>query len=126
MDGDVAGRTGAADLTRVLAQRAAGLGWDDLPEPVRELARQCVLDCLGCTVAGAGDPLVGILLGEMAEMGGAAQASIVGHRVRLPALAAALVNGASGARARLRRCQHRDAGPSLGRGIAGIAGIGRA
>ncbi len=96
MDGDLAGRTGAADLTRVLAQRAAGLGWSDLPEPVRELARQCVLDCLGCTMAGAGDPLVGILLGEMAEMGGAAQASIVGHRVRLPALAAALVNGAAG------------------------------
>jgi 2-methylcitrate dehydratase PrpD len=96
MDGDLAGRTEAADLTRVLAQRAAGLGWSDLPEPVRELARQCVLDCLGCTIAGAGDPLVGMLLDEMAEAGGAAQASVVGHRVRLPALAAALVNGAAG------------------------------
>ncbi len=96
MDGDLAGRTEAADLTRVLAQRAAGLRWSDLPEPVRELARQCVLDCLGCTIAGAGDPLVGMLLDEMAEAGGAAQASVVGHRVRLPALAAALVNGAAG------------------------------
>ena len=96
MDGSTtASRTGAADLTRVLAARAAGLGWDDLPEPVRELARQCVLDYLGCAVAGAGDPLVGILLDEMTEAGGAAPAGVVGHRQRLPVLAAALVNGAA-------------------------------
>ena len=44
MDGDLAGRTGAIDLTRALAERSAGVGWSDLPEPVRELARQCVLD----------------------------------------------------------------------------------
>jgi 2-methylcitrate dehydratase PrpD len=97
MDGTTeAGRMQAADLTRALAGRAAGLGWDDLPAPVRELARQCVLDYLGCAVAGAGDPLVRLLLDEMAEAGGTAQASVVGHRVRLPALTAALVNGAAG------------------------------
>ncbi len=96
MDGDLAGRTAPAELTRGLARRAAELGWSDLPGPVRELARQCVLDCLGCAVAGAGDPLVGILLDEMAEAGGAAQASIVGYRQRMPALTAALVNGAAG------------------------------
>jgi 2-methylcitrate dehydratase PrpD len=97
MDGaTTVGGTQAADLTRALAQRAAGLGWDDLPAPVRELARQCVLDYLGCAVAGAGDPLVGLLLDEMTEAGGSLQVGVVGHRVRLPALAAALVNGAAG------------------------------
>jgi 2-methylcitrate dehydratase PrpD len=96
MDGDLAGRAEAADLTRTLAERAAGLDWDDLPAPVRELARQCVLDYLGCAVAGAADPLVGMLLDEMAEAGGTAQASVIGHNARLPALAAALVNGAAG------------------------------
>jgi 2-methylcitrate dehydratase PrpD len=96
MDGDLAGRTKAIDLTRALAERSAGVGWNDLPEPVRELARQCVLDYLGCAVAGAADQLVGMLLDEMAEAGGIAQASVIGHRVRLPALAAALVNGAAG------------------------------
>jgi 2-methylcitrate dehydratase PrpD len=96
MDGSTtAGRAQAADPTRALAERAAMLGYDDLPEPVRELARQCVLDYLGCAVAGAGDPLVGILLDEMIEAGGAAQAGVVGHRQRLPVLAAALVNGAA-------------------------------
>jgi 2-methylcitrate dehydratase PrpD len=86
----------AAGLTQSLAMRAANLGWDDLPDPVREVARQCVLDYLGCAVAGAGDPLVGMLLDEMAEAGGAAQAAIVARPQRLPVLAAALVNGAAG------------------------------
>ena len=96
MDGDLAGRMQAADLTRVLAARAAGLGADELPAPVRELARQCVLDYLGCAVAGAGDPLVRLLLDEMIEAGGPGQAGIIGHAERLPVLAAALVNGAAG------------------------------
>ena len=88
--------TQISGLTERLARQAATLGWEELPEPVREVARQCVLDYLGCAVAGAGDPLVGMLLDEMAEAGGAGQASIVGHPQRLPILAAALVNGAAG------------------------------
>ena len=95
MDGDLANGVKLTDLTRALAERAVGLRYEDLPEPVCELARQCVLDYLGCAVAGAGDPLVGILLDEMTEAGGTAQAGVVGHRQRLPVLAAALVNGAA-------------------------------
>jgi len=96
MDGDLAGRAQTLDLTAALAQRAAELDYDDLPTPIRELARQCVLDYLGCAIAGAGDPLVRMLLDEMMEGSGAAQASVIGHHERLPALAAALVNGAAG------------------------------
>ena len=84
-----------ADLTRSLAGRASNLGYDDLPGPVREVARQCVLDYLGVAIAGAEDPLVRILLDEMAEAGGSAQASVIGHSIRLPVLSAALVNGAA-------------------------------
>jgi 2-methylcitrate dehydratase PrpD len=83
-------------LTETLAFRAAKLDYDELPETVREVARQCALDYLGVAVAGAGDPLVRIVLEEMAEAGGAEQASVVGHPSRLPALSAALVNGAAG------------------------------
>jgi 2-methylcitrate dehydratase PrpD len=46
-------------------------------------------------LAGAGDPLVRILLDELAEAGGSPQASVIGHQTRLPALSAALVNGAA-------------------------------
>jgi 2-methylcitrate dehydratase PrpD len=96
MDGDLANPTQAAELTRALAGRASAVVYDGLPDPVRALARQCVLDYLGVALAGADDPLVAILLDELAEAGGAAQAAIIGHKLRLPVLSAALINGAIG------------------------------
>ncbi|MEZ5101630.1 MAG: MmgE/PrpD family protein [Thermoleophilia bacterium] len=85
----------ADGLTLELARRASTLSYDDLPGPVRAVARQCVLDTIGVTLAGADDALVRMLLEELVEAGGAEQASVVGHAVRLPALSAALVNGAA-------------------------------
>jgi 2-methylcitrate dehydratase PrpD len=96
MDGDMAGRTVTADLTQKLAAQASAVKYEDLPELVREVAWQCVLDYLGVAIAGADDPLVRILIDEMSEAGGAEQASIIGHALRLPMLSAALVNGAAG------------------------------
>src|SRR5438034_1045684 len=90
-----AGSTETADLTLALAGKACALSYDDLPAPAREIARQCVLDYLGVALAGAADPLVRLLLDELAEAGGAPQASVIGHEERLPALSAALVNGAA-------------------------------
>src|SRR4051812_11175020 len=96
MDGMVAGRTQAAELTRALAAQASAMTYDALPEEVRALARQCVLDYFGVALAGADDPLVAIVLDELAEAGGNPQASLIGHAQRLPALSAALINGAIG------------------------------
>jgi 2-methylcitrate dehydratase PrpD len=96
MDGDLASRTQTTGLTRDLANRASAVMYDALSDPVRELARQCVLDYYGVALAGAGDPLVGIVLDELAEAGGTAQASLIGHSARLPVLSAALTNGAMG------------------------------
>ena len=84
-----------ASLTQVLALRAASWHREDIPEPAHELVRQCILDYLGVALAGAGDELVGVLIDEMNEAGGASQASLIGHELRLPALSAALVNGAA-------------------------------
>jgi 2-methylcitrate dehydratase PrpD len=94
MDAVTENRT-QADLTRALAERANTLRYDELPAPVRELARQCVLDYLGVALAGAQDPLVQMLLDEMAEAGGSPQASIIGRSARLPVLSVALINGSA-------------------------------
>jgi 2-methylcitrate dehydratase PrpD len=83
------------DLTRALAERAIALRYDGLPAPVRELAGQCILDYLGVALAGAQDPLVQMLLDEMAEAGGSPQASVIGRSARLPVLSAALINGSA-------------------------------
>jgi len=87
--------TQACGLTELLARRAANLRYEDIPEPARMLARQCVLDYLGVAIAGAAEPLVRMLRDEMSEAGGAEQASIIGNPVRLPEWSAALVNGAA-------------------------------
>ena len=96
MDGDLVSGAKTADVTHTLAERACAIRYDALPEPVRELARQCVLDYLGVALAGADDPLARILLDELGEAGGAAHSSVIGHKARLPVLSAALVNGAIG------------------------------
>src|SRR6266478_2053617 len=88
-------RIQAADLTMALAERASALRYDDLPAAASAIARQCVLDYLVVALAGAADPLVRILLDELIEAAGAPQAGIIGHNTRLPALSAALVNGAA-------------------------------
>jgi 2-methylcitrate dehydratase PrpD len=82
-------------LTRALAEQARMLSYADLPQDVRALARQCVLDYIACTLAGAQEELTAILLAEMQEQSGAPVAAVIGHPVRLPVLSAALVNGAA-------------------------------
>ena len=85
----------AQGLTRTLATQAHALTYADIPDDVRAWARQCVLDYVACTVAGAGEDLTRMLLAEMEEQGGTPAAAVVGHSVRLPVLSAALVNGAA-------------------------------
>jgi 2-methylcitrate dehydratase PrpD len=82
-------------LTGALSEQARTLSYADLPDEVRTLARQCVLDYVACTLAGAKEDLADILLAEMAEQGGAPTATVIGHAERLPVLSAALVNGAA-------------------------------
>ena len=82
-------------LTRALTEQARGLRLRDIPETILSWARQCVLDYIGCGIAGASDELVTILLAEMQEQGGKDVASILGHPGRLPTPSAALVNGAA-------------------------------
>ena len=44
-------------LTRALSEQARALTYADLPDDVRALARQCVLDYVACTLAGAKEEL---------------------------------------------------------------------
>lgn len=82
-------------LTRKLAEQACALRLEDIPEDIRAWARQCVLDYVACTLAGAKEELTEILLAEMQEQGGKGSATIMGHGVKLPPAAAAIVNGSA-------------------------------
>ena len=84
-----------APVTAELARRAASLRHDDLPEEMRLLARQCLLDWLAVTLAGSREELARMLLAEAEEQGGTPAATLIGQRLRLPTQQAALVNGAA-------------------------------
>jgi len=82
-------------LTVTLVRRALSLRREDIPDDVALLVRQCLLDLLGVTLAGAGDPLVSQLRDDARAEGGRAAARIIGSTERLGLRSAALVNGAA-------------------------------
>lgn len=86
---------GDIETTAPLAGFAAGLNHNDMPAEAREVARQCLLDMLGVTIAGADEPLTQMLAAEAEEAGGAPQSSVIGRGFATSAAQAALVNGAA-------------------------------
>ncbi|MFN4090009.1 MAG: MmgE/PrpD family protein [Alphaproteobacteria bacterium] len=82
--------------TQALAAFAATLRYEDLPAPALAVAKHCILDWLGVTLAGSHDPLVAMLVEEVADQGGHEQASVIGWGQRASMSQAALVNGAAG------------------------------
>ena len=83
----------ATGLTQHLVAQALALRYAELPARARTLATQCITDWLAVTIGGHPDPLVQRLLADLAEQGGAPQATVFGSSVRLPTYYAALVNG---------------------------------
>lgn len=71
-----------------------GLQYHDLPAPVRQVAGHSVLDWFGCALAGHTQPLVRILLDELASTPGPCNLVGTGHTTS--AAYAALINGAAG------------------------------
>ena len=67
---------------------------DDLPDEVVKVANHCILDWVGCALAGSTEPLSGLLLEEFGHRQGAC--SLIGCRKKVDAPTAALLNGASG------------------------------
>jgi 2-methylcitrate dehydratase PrpD len=74
-----------------LLEFAARTRFDDLPEPVREVARLAVLDWWGVTVAGAAEPVARRLGEALTEARG--PASVLGTGRRVSPVTAALLNG---------------------------------
>jgi 2-methylcitrate dehydratase PrpD len=91
----LAARQGSVGLTRGLAARNAALCYGDLPPDVRLRIRQCLLDWIGVTLAGACEPLVHMLAEDAREQGGHAQATVIGHAMATSSRQAALINGAA-------------------------------
>jgi 2-methylcitrate dehydratase PrpD len=99
MPADAANAVDAADgmgATRALVNRVRAIRFEEIPDDAREVARHCLLDFLGCALAGADDPLTGILVEEVATGEAGSQAGLIGRPERATLRTAALINGAAG------------------------------
>jgi 2-methylcitrate dehydratase PrpD len=84
-----------SDLTSDLVAELRAIATGDLPDDVIAIAKLCILDWLGVTIAGANEPLVQMLLEEMpADAKGAC--TLIGLTARAAPIHAALINGAAG------------------------------
>ncbi|HLZ85547.1 MAG TPA: MmgE/PrpD family protein [Caulobacteraceae bacterium] len=83
-------------VTAALAARVSGMRLDAMPAAALTVAKQCLMDWIGVALAGRDEPLVRILLDELAAEDAAGGVSILGHGRRARIDDAVLINGAMG------------------------------
>ena len=83
----------AHGVTRALANYSSNLNFDAIPRDVRTVAKHCLLDWLGVSLAGSREEAGRIVAEEALEQGGAPQATLIGVGSRTSIAQAALVNG---------------------------------
>ena len=84
------------EATKQLAALSDMIHYRDLPEDVVSGAKKCILDTLGCILAGCKGAEAPILLKYVEEAGGRPEATIIGFGKKTNAPNAALVNGTLG------------------------------
>ncbi|SHH18995.1 MmgE/PrpD family protein [Pollutimonas bauzanensis] len=84
----------AGGLTATLAARAVSLRYAQLPEEVRTVAQDCLVDWLGCALGALGEPVSQIVAEVALEEGGHGQATVIGRAEPATLMQAALINGA--------------------------------
>ena len=87
---------GAVTLTKTLCAHLAAARFTDLSPAAQREARRGVLDWIGCALAGSTHPTIAKLLDVLQEAGGRAQATVLGHSLKLGRLDAPLANGQMG------------------------------
>ena len=89
-------RTEAGTVTARLAALVSGLRLEAMPQEAVTVAKQCLLDWLGVSLAARGEPLVRILIDELAPADEPTGVSLLGHGRRARLDDAVLINGAQG------------------------------
>ncbi len=83
-------------LTREVAEFIVRTTYQEIPLEAIKIAKRCLIDGTGVILNGSTDKASMILRKYLERMGGKAESSVLGSRLKVPASAAALANGASG------------------------------
>ncbi len=88
---------GRRDAAFDLAEYVVRLKYEDLPRPITEMTKKCVLDTLGVTIAASSlDPSAKEIVDLVKEGGGKEESTILGFGGKVPCWMAAFANGAMG------------------------------
>ena len=82
-------------VTRALARYVVEARYADVPPLVRKEAQRTLLNWMGCAVGGSRHETLDAAIAALSPFSGPAQASVLGRRVRMDVLHAALMNGIS-------------------------------
>jgi 2-methylcitrate dehydratase PrpD len=83
-------------LTEKVATQIADIRYANISNEALEKAKQCILDCVGVTVAGAVDPIKVPVMHLLHILGGAPSSTVIGIGQRTSVTNAALANGIFG------------------------------
>lgn len=83
-------------FTAAVVERAKRIASGELPDNVRTVARQCLLDWFGVTIAGCREPLVHSLIDQAKEEGSTGITTVIGESQKFSARQSALIHGAMG------------------------------
>ena len=82
------------DASYLLADNIARASMKDLPPEVVDVTKKCILDTLGCILAGSGmSPDSKNVIDMFFDAGGSEEATVIGFNKKLPAWSAAFSNG---------------------------------
>lgn len=84
------------DVTKVLADFIVRPDFTEVPLEAREIAKRAILDCIGVALAGSREPISGIIMELLQEMGGQPKASVWGKKFKSSSPLAAMANGTFG------------------------------
>ncbi len=79
-------------ITAALARYAVQARYATLPAQVRREAARALLNWMGCALGGCREPAVALAVQAVADLGGAPQATLIGHGRRSDIASAAFVN----------------------------------
>jgi len=79
-------------ISRIIAEFAVNLKYEDLPENVVNEVKRYLYDSIGCAYGAMDTKDVGIMRGIYKEMGGAPESTTIGFGDKIPAVNSSLVN----------------------------------
>ncbi len=83
-------------LTREVVSFIVSTSYQDFPAEAVRIAKRCLVDGTGVMLSGSTDPSSLILRRYLEDLGGKAESTVLGAKLRAPAPSSALANGTSG------------------------------